>query len=126
MSYFLLHKHDPDCKDHSKNPHRWDVYDKMSMHRDFPAAQKAYFGKLAENPILAKVLDGPPSELGPYVIAAYYPKKYGSYDYLGDLNYHIPSHEVARCSKDDLKSVLERMVKDKPSKIFVGIEQKVM
>ena len=104
-------------------------YDKV---KHFGGKQKATafaLKRLSETPIVAKTLKGTEQSNGAkYIVAAFFEEKYHDLSYLGYYagNPPIARHEVFRCNSGEIEFLVEKLAKEKPDKIMIGIEEKLL
>ena len=124
-NYFVLYNRDRSGEQMKEAKGRM-LYDKI---QEFPTEKKAVaFGLnyLQNTPIVAKTvknIDDYDAKAN-YVVAAYFTSKYKHYDYGGGCD-PVPTHEVITCNQESLDTVIENFAKENPSKIYLGIEQKL-
>lgn len=130
--YFVLHKKVPEGNMLSETKEKRELYDSRKEFSTLERAIDFALKVLHEQPIVAKTgftLEGLEGEMvkdpsNPYVIVAYFPTKYGYTDMGGGYD-HDPTHEILRCNPDQLEATLWDLAKEKPSKIYGGIELKL-
>jgi len=124
--YFVLYKRDRSGEKMERAKGRM-LYDSI---KEFETKERAIsFGlsNLQDTPILAKKVESlnDYKEGATYVIAAYFTGKYQHYSYDGSCD-SVPTHEITRCDQGDLDRIIEKLANEDPSKIYLGIEEKLV
>lgn len=128
--YFVLHKKDFGGEGLGDNKKRREIYDRRKGFSNLERATLFALKNIHEDPILAKIgitiTEGEKMKdpQKPYVIAAYFAHKYQSYC-MGEAD-SVPTHEVVRCSQEQLEATLKEIAKEEPNKIYWGIELKLL
>ena len=105
------------------------LYDKVKYFGDRKKATAFALKRLSETPIVARALKGTEQKNGAkYVVAAYFKEKYHDLSYFGYYagNPPIATHEVFRCNPREVESLVEKLAKEEPDKIMIGIEEKLL
>lgn len=127
--YFVLHKRDFNGETLRANDKGRELYDTLKEFSSLEDATEFALENMHEDPILAKATltideDRIRSKESPYVIAAYFKYKY--YSYCMDESDPAPTHEIIRCSQGQLESTLRSIARERPNKIYWGIELKLI
>ena len=128
--YFVLHKKDFSGAELRQNTNKRDLYDRRKEFSDLEKATLFALENMHEDPILARtgitVKDGEKvrDPQKPYVVAAYFGYKYNSYC-MGESD-PAPTHEITRCSPEQLETTLRELAKEQPQKIYWGLELKLI
>lgn len=129
--YFVLHKRDFSGETLSLNKKQRELYDAIKQFSKLGDAKEFALEIMHEMPILAKFgnslneTEKIRNSASPYVVAAYFANKYQHYCYDGSSD-SVPTHEVTRCSEAQLENTLYELAKEKPNKIYWGIELKLV
>ena len=105
------------------------LYDKVKFFGDRKKATAFALNRLSETPIVARRLKDTEQNNGEkYVVAAFFKEKYHDLSYLGYYagNPPISTHEVFRCNPGEVESLVEKLAKEEPDKILLGIEEKLL
>jgi hypothetical protein len=126
--YFVMYRRDMDGeKECARMRKGRQIYDAYKGFRTIEEALDFSYGHLREQPALVKAgLSFEGSEAvkdptKPYLVAAYFDKKYGHDCYDGSYSYN-PTHEVARCAPSELEAMLEKIGSESPDKMYLGVE----
>lgn len=130
-NYFVLYEKS-DKDDWLNNTEKRELYHRRKGFSDLEKAITFAVTVLEDEPIIARAgLTIEEHEKGrikdpdnPYVIATYFLEKYGYTGTFGEGE-EIPTYEIIRCNPDQLEATLWDLAKEKPSKIYGGIELKL-
>lgn len=127
-NYFVMYKRDLSgeklCSNFDKSRM---MYDGLKTFESSNSALEFAFSRMGELPLLVKSGYVPSGDerlkdpARPYLLAAYFPRKYHHYSYDGSSD-AVPTHEVLRCSESELEATIEMLAKETPDKIFMGLE----
>jgi len=130
--YAIMHKKDLSAPHLKENKEKREIYDKRTSFETLDNAIEFAISVLHEQPILMRSAALAPQGNEqvkypdtPYVIAAYFTTKYSHYSYDGSSDY-VPTHEIERCSRDQLEDKLMKIAGEAPDKLYWGIELKLI
>lgn len=125
--YLVLHKRDYEGEKRKENNKKRGLYGARKGFSDYENAIRFALDHLDEDPIVMfanYLLSGEMLRSKNYVIAAYFRYKYGGSSYENDSS--IPTYEIIRCSQSKLEEKLRSIAKERPDKIYWGLETKLM
>ena len=123
--YFVMYRRDRNAETMKRAKGRM-LYDGL---KEFETREKATaFGllNLQDTPIVAKKVESLSdySLDAHYVVAAYFTNNYQS-QALSE-SFPAPTHEVVTCNQENLDRVIEELANESPSKLYLGIEEKLV
>lgn len=125
-TYFVLYKRDRSGETLTRAKGRL-LYDRVHEFTDKTKATAFGLTHLEDTPIVARTVTALEEYVAGarFVVAAYFPSKYVHEDYVGDRD-AVPTHEVVQCDLNDLDATVELLASEKPSKLYLGIEEKLL